>query len=44
MNIVIMCYVHHLGTEKEGKNLQIVPKSTPTDTNWDYHKLQDVKE
>ena len=32
MNIVIMCYVHHLSTERR-ENLQIVPKSTPTDTN-----------
>ena len=35
MNMVIMCQVHHLRTEKE-MDLQIVPKGTPIDTNQIY--------
>ena len=31
MSIVVMC--HHLSTEMVGENLQIMYKSTPTDTN-----------
>ena len=36
MNTVIMCQVHHLSTEKEGENVQIVPKSTPINTKQAY--------
>ena len=30
--VLIMCQIHHLIREKEGENLQIVHKSTPTNT------------
>ena len=33
MSMETMCYVYQLSTELEGKNIQIVPKSTPRDTN-----------
>ena len=33
ISLVIISHVHHLGTEMEGKNLQIVPKSTLINTN-----------
>ena len=33
MNMVIMCQVHHLSSEKEETNIQILPKYTPIDTN-----------
>ena len=33
MNMVIMCHAHHSSTEKDDKNLQTVPKSTPKDTD-----------
>ena len=33
MNMVIMCHVHHVTTEKEEEKLQIMPKSTPIDNN-----------
>ena len=45
MNMVSLCQVHQLSTEKEEENLQIVPKATPRDTNQAYSviHLQDVK-
>ena len=36
MNMVIMCQVHYLRTEKEGEHLEIVPKCTPIDTTKAY--------
>ena len=36
INISIMKHVHHLGTEMEGENLQIVPKCTSIDTSPTY--------
>ena len=29
MNMVVMCHVQYLSTEKEDENLQTVPKSKP---------------
>ena len=33
INMVMLCQVHHISTEKEGENLQIVAKSTSINTN-----------
>ena len=33
MNMMIMYQVHHLSTEKEGKNLKSVPESLPIYNN-----------
>ena len=32
MKNVIMCQVNYISTQRDGENLQIVPKSTPMDT------------
>ena len=36
MNMVIMCQVHHISTEIEVENIEVVTKSTPRDTNQAY--------